>query len=280
MPNRIVREGILTSEAVNGLNWAEEVFYRRLLSVVDDFGRYYATPKLLRAACYPLHIDKVSDSDIGKWLSACETAALVRVYPASDGKRYLEVQNFKQQQRAKESKFPSPDERLLSTCIAGAQQTLADAHLGVFGVGDVFGDEGGGSAEPPSDSPPPVISIPLNDKTEYGVTQAEVNEWASAYPAVDVVQQLREMRAWSVANPSQRKTRRGFNAFVVRWLSKEQDKGGRPGYANPADNKTTTVPAKPGRDPTLVRLEQEALSATKPPPEIRERMAQLTRGAA
>jgi hypothetical protein len=52
------------------------------------------------------------------------------------------------------------------------------------------------------------------------------------------------------------------------------------GKANPADNKTVTVPTKPGRDPTLVRLEQEALSATKPPPEIRERMAQLTRGAA
>lgn len=47
-----------------------------------------------------------------------------------------------------------------------------------------------------------------------------------------------------------------------------------------ADIARTTVPAKPGRDPTLVRLEQEALSATKPPPEIRERMAQLTRGAA
>ena len=86
MPNRILREGILTSEAVNSLNWAEEVFYRRLHSVVDDFGRYYAAPKLLRAACYPLHIDKVSDSDIGKWLTACVTAALVRVYPAPDGK--------------------------------------------------------------------------------------------------------------------------------------------------------------------------------------------------
>ena len=59
MPNRIVREGILTSERVELLSWAEEVFYRRLMSVVDDFGRYYARPELLRAACYPLLLTKV-----------------------------------------------------------------------------------------------------------------------------------------------------------------------------------------------------------------------------
>lgn len=136
MPNRILREGILTSERVNRLNWAEETFYRRLMSVVDDFGRYYAAPKLLRAACYPLHIDKVSDSDIGKWLSACETAALVRVYPAQDGKRYVEVLGFRQQVRAKESRFPQPPgdaQQALGACVADAQQVIADAHLGVDG---------------------------------------------------------------------------------------------------------------------------------------------------
>ena len=46
------------------------------------------------------------------------------------------------------------------------------------------------------------------------------------YPAVDVLQQLRQMRAWLVANPAKRKTKQGINAFVVRWLSKEQDRGG------------------------------------------------------
>lgn len=147
MPSRILRDGILSSESVNSLNWAEEVFYRRLHSVVDDFGRYYASPKLLRAACYPLHIDKVSDSDIGKWLTACVTAALVRVYPAPDGKRYLEVLNFRQQVRAKVSKFPQmtvDPPPLQSTCVADAKQMKSNVHLGgvVFGVED----EGGGGA--------------------------------------------------------------------------------------------------------------------------------------
>lgn len=136
MPNRILREGILTSERVARLGWPAEVFYRRLMSVVDDFGRYYATPMLLRAACYPLHLDKVSDSDIGKWLAVCAEADLVRVYPAEDGKRYLQMLDFRQQVRATASKFP----KMPDGCVADAQQvhinSEASAHLDVFGDGD------------------------------------------------------------------------------------------------------------------------------------------------
>ena len=128
VPNRIIREGILTSPKLAKLGWAEEVFYRRLLSVVDDFGRYYADPGMLRAACYPRQLNKVSDSDVGKWLGACSDAALVRVYPAEDGERYLEVVKFDQQVRAKKSKFP----QMTSTCVTSATQTPANAHLDVF----------------------------------------------------------------------------------------------------------------------------------------------------
>jgi hypothetical protein len=123
MPNRIIREGILTSPRMAKLGWAEEVFYRRLMSVVDDFGRYYADAGLLHAACYPRQLNKVSDSDIGKWLTACVNAALVRVYPAQDGERYLQLLDFGQQVRAKKSRFPDP----LSTCVADAEHPQANA---------------------------------------------------------------------------------------------------------------------------------------------------------
>ena len=136
MPNRILREGILTSSAVARLGWAEEVFYRRLHSVVDDFGRYYADEGMLRAACYPRQLNKVSDSDIGKWLRACADAALVRVYPAEDGERYLEVVKFGQQVRAKKSKFPD----MRSTCVADAKHVPGNARLDVSECGDVSED--------------------------------------------------------------------------------------------------------------------------------------------
>lgn len=146
MPSRIVREGILTSESVNACSWPAEVLYRRLMSVVDDFGRFYAKPALIRAACYPLQLEKVSDSDIGKWLLETEKAGLVRVYPASDGKRYLEIQKFQQRSRALVSRFPPPAERqatIVDCPSSDGQVTVngqADAHVVV--VEDVFVVEG------------------------------------------------------------------------------------------------------------------------------------------
>jgi hypothetical protein len=141
VPNRILREGILTSPRMIALSWAEEVFYRRLHSVVDDFGRYHADPMLLRAACYPRQLDKVSDSDIGKWTRATAEAGLVRVYEVA-GQQYLELLDFRQQKRALKSKFPAPDEHPPSERLAPATHPPADAHLGVC----VFGDGGESSA--------------------------------------------------------------------------------------------------------------------------------------
>lgn len=76
-----------------------------------------------------------------------------------------------------------------------------------------------------SASTPPVITLLLNDGTEYPVSVEQCQEWAGLYPAVDVIQQLRKMKAWLKVNPKKRKTRRGVGAFIVNWLSREQDKG-------------------------------------------------------
>lgn len=107
MPTRLLREGILTSEPVNSLSTESEVFYRRLQSVVDDFGRYTAHPALLRAALYPLQLDRVREASMERHLADCEKARLVRLY-VHEGKRYLELLKFRQVVRAKESKWPEP----------------------------------------------------------------------------------------------------------------------------------------------------------------------------
>ena len=78
--------------------------------------------------------------------------------------------------------------------------------------------------KPPS--APPVITLPLNDKTDYGITQDEVDHWKELYPAVDVMAELRKMKGWCEGNPAKRKTRRGIARFVNAWLAKEQDRGG------------------------------------------------------
>jgi len=59
-----------------------------------------------------------------------------------------------------------------------------------------------------------------------GISFDEARNWQRDFPGVDVVQQLRSMRAWLDANPTRRKTERGMRRFVVSWLSKSQDRGG------------------------------------------------------
>jgi len=77
---------------------------------------------------------------------------------------------------------------------------------------------------PPAPAPFVVISITLNDKTEYPITEADVAGWKDLYPAVDIMQELRKMKGWADANPTKRKTKNGIKRFINSWLSKEQDK--------------------------------------------------------
>lgn len=78
--------------------------------------------------------------------------------------------------------------------------------------------------EPSVDS---VLTMTLNDGSEYPITQKYVDQMQRLYPAVDVMQELRSMKAWCINNPTKRKTRNGIKRFIGNWLSKEQDRGGK-----------------------------------------------------
>lgn len=80
--------------------------------------------------------------------------------------------------------------------------------------------------EPAAEPEPPVITLPLNTGEEYPITKSEVAEYEELYPAVDVMQQLRNMRGWLLKNRKRRKTKSGINRFVNSWLCREQDRGG------------------------------------------------------
>lgn len=204
MPSRILREGILTSERIAALSWPAEVFYRRLMSVVDDYGRYFAKPMALRAACYPMQLDRVKDTEIEKWLSESQESRLIRLYDV-DGQTFLELLDFRQQVRAKKSKFPDPVNGSEHHLIADAKQTQAVV----------------------LDDSPVVESLPLVDGTTFDVTENFIKELDPLYPDVDPLATIREMKGWLIGNPPRRKKRTGIKRFITTWLKNEQDKHGR-----------------------------------------------------
>lgn len=74
------------------------------------------------------------------------------------------------------------------------------------------------------DSGKEIISFILKDNSIYSITESEYNEFSEAYPSIDIMQELRKLRAWCMSNPSKRKTRRGALKFVNNWLSNAQEK--------------------------------------------------------
>lgn len=237
MPNRILREGILTSRRVDWLSERAELFYRRLMSRLDDYGRCEADVELMRSSCYPLRVDRVKAKHIDGWLEECRKAVLLVIYNV-DGKRYLQYLDWKQQERSP-SKFPAPDKQVISDAkqmLANEQQMLANEHLVVVvseGVVGVVSEGGSGGSAPngarhasQTDESPTVIKLPLRDGSEFDVKQSLVAELIPLYPAVDVPQTLNEMKGWLLGNPSRRKTRDGSRRFITNWLKTEQEKHG------------------------------------------------------
>lgn len=71
---------------------------------------------------------------------------------------------------------------------------------------------------------PPVLTFLLNDGSEFGITQQQVDEFRGLFPAIDVMQELRSMKAWCIGNRQNRKTRSGALKFITGWLGRAQNR--------------------------------------------------------
>jgi hypothetical protein len=194
------------------LDWASEVFYRRLHSVVDDFGRYYADPGLLRAACYPRQLGKVSDSDIVKWTRCAVETGLVRVYEVA-GESYLELLDFRQHVRAKESKYPPPP----SACSADVVQLQSKREASAPVFGDVFEDVSGVGVETRADARGARLhlkALPEDWKAFCLQERADLNPEET----------FKRFRDYWIAQPGQKGVKTDWEATWRNWVRKE-DRG-------------------------------------------------------
>ena len=75
----------------------------------------------------------------------------------------------------------------------------------------------------------PVAVLPLKDGTEYEISAESFEEFVSAYPEINVLSEMRKMRAWCLSNPANRKTRRGIMKFINGWLGRAKPESQNPG---------------------------------------------------
>lgn len=72
-----------------------------------------------------------------------------------------------------------------------------------------------------------VPSIPLNDGTEWKMTKELYEEYVKAYPALNVKQEISQMRIWCLSSPANKKTKKGVTRFVNGWLGRSQNVASR-----------------------------------------------------
>ncbi len=234
MPNRILKESICRSEEIDSLSWFEEVLFYRLIVICDDFGRYDGRAKIIKGSCFPLK--DVTEKDIDKALGKLSAVGLVRVYEAQ-GRPYLQLVTWADHQRIRNQKSKYPEftrdcKLLLSNDSNGQHVETSDNKCVRNPIQSESNAESNADicSELQAAAEPSVITLQLNTGEEYPVLQSDVDKWAELYPAVDVMQCLRNMKGWCESNPNKRKTARGIKKFITTWLQKEQDRGGTAGY--------------------------------------------------
>lgn len=169
LPNRILREGILESERIDKIGPMAELFYRRLMSVADDFGRYSCAVRVLLSRCFPSRPDWANEDLIYQSLDECDQAGLITIYQVGTH-IFLEISGFNQQVRAKYSKYPD----LSDGVVVHATQMRSICNLSLRS-----------SSDDPSPSPSPSPNkeskkVEVSSKRTRGEERFE--EFWEAYP--------------------------------------------------------------------------------------------------
>jgi hypothetical protein len=73
------------------------------------------------------------------------------------------------------------------------------------------------------DDTPIIGTIQLADGSDFAITERMAEPWRPAYPGCDITREIAKARAWCLANPTKRKTRRGALKFMVGWLERSQN---------------------------------------------------------
>jgi len=234
---RTIKPEFFTSEDVVVLSLGARLLYIAMWCAADREGRFMWRPLTFKMRYFP-----ADDLDMPALARELFDRKLIVLY----GDGFAHIPTFRKHQhinpRESASILPAPDAS--NTCAArvnhaSSRDTEAQGGRSIGREGDrrvaSCDDATPASGAPHSgtpagdDDPPTTVDhfIPLNDGSEYAISGKQVTEWTQTYAAVDVPQELREMRQWCISHPKKKKTKVGVLAFANGWLAREQDKPSR-----------------------------------------------------
>ena len=86
------------------------------------------------------------------------------------------------------------------------------------------------SSEVQGPTEPIIIEMPLISKNglppkTHPIYQSDIDDWADAYPTLDILSRLKAIRQWSISNPLKQKTAKGIRRHITTWLEKDHNSG-------------------------------------------------------
>lgn len=234
MRARNLKPGFFKNEILAELDPLTRILFTGLWCMADREGRLEYRPKRIKVELLPY-----DNCNIEKMLVVL-SKEFITIYEV-DGNKYIEINKFKEHQnphiKEAASSIPAPEKHHTSTVqeqdehgsrpadslSLDSLNPITDSPLLIPVI----------AASDENHSPPPFISIPLNDKTEFSVFTPMIDEWRNLFPKVDVEQELRNIRAWNLSDPKRRKTKSGVVKHITQWLAKEQNRGGN-GRSSPS----------------------------------------------
>ena len=119
MPQRFLRPGITDSDKWNSVSEPAQNLFIRLLTRVDDFGRFDGRPAVIVGSVYSVWnaLNPMSarcPHDVSVMLSELYRSGLIILYE-NGGKRFLQLEQWTERQRVA-SKWPDPKDKMSAPC--------------------------------------------------------------------------------------------------------------------------------------------------------------------
>jgi hypothetical protein len=239
---RNIKPGFFKNDLLAECQPLARILFAGLWCEADRAGRLEDRPKRLKADILPY-----DECDIDALLAELSNRGFIVRYVV-DGKGFIAVPEFGKHQNphCKEpaSTIPAPDKHGASTVQQRGKNRSRRADSP-----SLIPDSPSQKEQLPEPAAPvrAAVLIPLNDGTEYPLSDEQAAEYARLYPAVDVPAELRAIRAWGLSNLPRRKTRSGVLKHVNGWLAKAQNEG----------PKARAGPAQHGKNATAILKIQE-----------------------
>ena len=237
---RELKPAFFQDEDLATLSRDHRLLFQALWTLADREGRLEDRPAWIKLYSFPFDAD-VQPADIDRMLTdlAAHSGRFIERYHVN-GKRYMLVKNFKKHQHIHPKEAPSEHPPIPEVSeparelpgITGNSKSdpvipPMPSEPSCTSKPSRLSAETPAASSPPVD--PPVLTFPCDgEPKQWHLTQSQVDHWKELFPSRDILADCRAALAWVEAKPQRRKTHRGMPAFLVGWIGRTQDRGGRP----------------------------------------------------